>query len=339
MHILLPTDGSDIALDAAKRGLGVLEAPTKLTLLSVVGDLPADAGAGGIEGPVYTPEQEEELRQSQKQHAEHALDEAEAVVQAVRPGTPIDRRIEIGDPAAMICLLAEQLGVDVVVVGSHGKGFLSRVLLGSVSEHVTRHAPCPVLVVRAARSRNSRSATPDAAGYSISSIRLSRFAISNTRRTGGRTCRIASTVPCRFAFSCAAMNIAMPLESQNVSSARSMMAEPADTVADMIAGSIEIRLAASSSPPIRSTSAAPASETSIHPLTRMGPSSILMASSFTRPARSAFGGAQLLAQARKTAGEQARNVHLADPHPFGDLGLGQVFEEPQPQDRLLPLRE
>ena len=36
-----------------------------------------------------------------------------------------------------------------IVVGSHGKGFLSRVLLGSVSEHVTRHAPCLVLVVRA----------------------------------------------------------------------------------------------------------------------------------------------------------------------------------------------
>ena len=75
------------------------------------------------------------------------------MVQAVRPGASIDRRIEMGDPAAIICLLAEQLGVDVVVVGSHGKGFLSRVLLGSVSEHVTRHAPCPVLVVHAPETK------------------------------------------------------------------------------------------------------------------------------------------------------------------------------------------
>jgi nucleotide-binding universal stress UspA family protein len=150
MHILLPTDGSDVALDAARRGLGVLDAPTQITLLSVVGDVPFDAGAGGIEGPVYTPEQEKEIRKSEHGHAERALDAAEALVQSVRPDSSIHRRIEIGDPAAVICLLAGQLGVDAVVVGSHGRGFLKRVLLGSVSEHVTRHAPCPVLVVRAA---------------------------------------------------------------------------------------------------------------------------------------------------------------------------------------------
>ena len=150
MHILLPTDGSDIALDAARRGLGVLDAPTQITLLSVVADLPVDSGAGGFEGPVYTLEQEEELRRGQQRNAEHALAATEVVVLATHPGASIDRRIEVGDPAAAICLIAGRLGVDVVVVGSHGKGFLSRVLLGSVSEHVTRHAPCPVLVVRTA---------------------------------------------------------------------------------------------------------------------------------------------------------------------------------------------
>jgi nucleotide-binding universal stress UspA family protein len=55
----------------------------------------------------------------------------------------------MGDPAAIICHVAGELAVDVIIVGSHGKGFVSRVLLGSVSEYVMRHAPCPVLVVRA----------------------------------------------------------------------------------------------------------------------------------------------------------------------------------------------
>ena len=148
MHILLPTDGSDVALEAATRGLALLAAPTKVTLLDVTSDLPLDTG-GGIEGPILTPEQADELQKSEERGAQRSMAETEAAIKAVLPTTAtIDQRTEMGDPAAMICSVARDLGVDVIVVGSHGKGFLSRVLLGSVSEHVTRHAPCPVLVVR-----------------------------------------------------------------------------------------------------------------------------------------------------------------------------------------------
>jgi nucleotide-binding universal stress UspA family protein len=147
VHVLLGTDGSEIALDATRRGLALLGEATTVTLLTVVSDLPADTG-GGIEGPIYTPEQEEELRRSETEHADHSLSDTRALVESLAPKATIDQRIETGDAAATICLVARDLGVDVVVIGSHGKGFLSRVLLGSVSEHVTRHAPCPVLVVR-----------------------------------------------------------------------------------------------------------------------------------------------------------------------------------------------
>ena len=82
--------------------------------------------------------------------------ETEAAIKAVlAPTATVDQRTEMGDPAAMICSVARDLGVDVIVVGSHGKGFLSRVLLGSVSEHVARHAPCPVLVVRSSSTESS----------------------------------------------------------------------------------------------------------------------------------------------------------------------------------------
>jgi len=149
MHVLLPTDGSEIALEAATRGLALLASATTVTLLDVVSDLPVDTG-GGIEGPILTPDQADELQRSEALGAQRSMADTEAAIKTVVASTTtIDQRTEMGDPAAMICSVARDLGVDVVVIGSHGKGFLSRVLLGSVSEHVTRHAPCPVLVVRA----------------------------------------------------------------------------------------------------------------------------------------------------------------------------------------------
>jgi nucleotide-binding universal stress UspA family protein len=53
-----------------------------------------------------------------------------------------------GDPGDQIVAAAEAEQVDMIVVGSHGRGTVGRLLLGSVSEHVVRNASCPVLVVR-----------------------------------------------------------------------------------------------------------------------------------------------------------------------------------------------
>ena len=55
----------------------------------------------------------------------------------------------IGRPDVEIVALAEEIGADLVVVGSHSRSGVGRVLLGSVSEAVVRNARCPVLVARA----------------------------------------------------------------------------------------------------------------------------------------------------------------------------------------------
>jgi hypothetical protein len=52
-------------------------------------------------------------------------------------------------PADVLCRAAADHGADLLVVGSHGRTGLERLLLGSVAERVIRHAPCPVLCVRA----------------------------------------------------------------------------------------------------------------------------------------------------------------------------------------------
>ena len=55
-----------------------------------------------------------------------------------------------------IALLAEETGVDLIVMGSRGRGRIRRALMGSVSDSVVRHAHCPVMVVRTEQERSAR---------------------------------------------------------------------------------------------------------------------------------------------------------------------------------------
>jgi nucleotide-binding universal stress UspA family protein len=57
-------------------------------------------------------------------------------------------RLLEGDPAEEILKVAQGEGVDMIVMGTHGATGLTRLLMGSVAEHVLRKAPCPVLTVR-----------------------------------------------------------------------------------------------------------------------------------------------------------------------------------------------
>jgi nucleotide-binding universal stress UspA family protein len=55
----------------------------------------------------------------------------------------------VGKPADKIVDAAKDWPADLIVLGSHGRGGVSRLVLGSVAEAVMRHAPCPLLIVRA----------------------------------------------------------------------------------------------------------------------------------------------------------------------------------------------
>ena len=56
--------------------------------------------------------------------------------------------IEEGDPGWSVASLAEKLDADLVVVPSHGRSGIKRLVMGSVAERIARHAPCPVLILR-----------------------------------------------------------------------------------------------------------------------------------------------------------------------------------------------
>lgn len=139
-HVLLAVDGS-AASDQAARLLAHLphDQQLKLTILTV------------IEPPrVYGNYATDELI---SQVAEAAREQAAATHQDVckkfeGADVSIDHEYRQGNIGETIVATASQLGVDLVVVGATGRSQLSRVLLGSVSDHVATHAQCSVLVVR-----------------------------------------------------------------------------------------------------------------------------------------------------------------------------------------------
>jgi nucleotide-binding universal stress UspA family protein len=65
------------------------------------------------------------------------------------PGIRLEPAVVEGDPAAEIQRLAAETPCDLIVLGTHGRKGLLRLLMGSVAEQVVRHAACPVLTVRA----------------------------------------------------------------------------------------------------------------------------------------------------------------------------------------------
>jgi len=68
--------------------------------------------------------------------------------QPSEPGIRVEHRLAEGDPAEETLRLAEVLPCDLIVMGSHGRTGLARLLTGSVAEEVLRKAACPVLVVK-----------------------------------------------------------------------------------------------------------------------------------------------------------------------------------------------
>ncbi|XP_072997389.1 universal stress protein PHOS32 isoform X2 [Typha latifolia] len=60
----------------------------------------------------------------------------------------VEVKVAVGDARDVICEMVEKMGADILVMGSHGYGFIKRALLGSVSDYCARNAKCPVLIVK-----------------------------------------------------------------------------------------------------------------------------------------------------------------------------------------------
>lgn len=139
-RVLLPVDDSDQARRAVEFVRDEFPA-ADVVLLHVIN--PVDASyAGGAAFPFSS----EEWYQQREDAAEALLDDLEGL--ATPDGGPIERAIEAGRPTQTIVEYAEDHDVDHIVMGSHGRSGVTRVLLGSVAETVVRRAPVPVTVTR-----------------------------------------------------------------------------------------------------------------------------------------------------------------------------------------------
>jgi len=139
-RILVPVDGSEQAhraFEFVTEEFGDAE----VVLLHVVN--PAEAG---YSAQASIPSFSEEWYESEQAAAEKLFDEIAAL--ADETDLSIEREIEVGKPIRAIVEFADERGVDQIVMGSHGRSGVTRILLGSVAEAVVRRSPVPVTVVR-----------------------------------------------------------------------------------------------------------------------------------------------------------------------------------------------
>lgn len=139
-RILVPVDGSEGAKKAAKfAGRLSRDTGAAITLLYVY-DSPTAAALGLRHVPA------EELARIRDAVSQGSFEAARGAIG--HTNRPIDAEVTVGHPVEEICSHAEREKADLIVMGTRGQSEMRSLLLGSVSERVLRHAPCPVTVVR-----------------------------------------------------------------------------------------------------------------------------------------------------------------------------------------------
>ena len=147
MRILIATDGSHYSQAAIEESCRSIIRPERDTVLvvSAFEDMyPVMAEPIVVSGEYY-----QKIEAAVHEQCENFVQQAvERIAETFAPGkVSVSGEVLRGTAEQQIVEKAEKWGADLIVVGSHGRGFWGR-LLGSVSNGVTHHAPCSVLVVR-----------------------------------------------------------------------------------------------------------------------------------------------------------------------------------------------
>ena len=146
IKVIMATDGSEAAIDAARRSMDLLRPHAHVAVVMVIPERedPQD-DAGGFEGPVITEKEADEDWKRATAVGQAAVDRTAAVL-----GPDVEVRLVPDGEAtgAALVRVAHEMNADVLVIGSSDKSWLRRHLGGSVSDYVAHHAPCPVMLIR-----------------------------------------------------------------------------------------------------------------------------------------------------------------------------------------------
>lgn len=141
--VLLPTDFSECAGHALSYATELArDSGAKLLCVHVIEPVMPSVGYTGMTEPLPIADISEQMEDS----ATRELPKIAGCEECA--GLDVEEVIAHGDPATEIVRAAQERGCDLIVISSHGRTGLGRILFGSTAEAVVRHAPCPVLVVK-----------------------------------------------------------------------------------------------------------------------------------------------------------------------------------------------
>ena len=141
--ILLPTDFSDCGNYALSYAASLARMfGSSIICVHVIEPMVPTVGYSGMTEPLPIADISDQLEDS----AERELPKLAECEECA--GLEIEELIVHGEAASEIVRVARDRKVDLIVVSSHGRTGLGRILFGSTAEAVVRHAPCPVLVVK-----------------------------------------------------------------------------------------------------------------------------------------------------------------------------------------------
>lgn len=144
MKIIVATDGSEFSGKAVEECCRIIVNPeeTKIKIISVYpAVLPLDEFSDSLN---YAEKQQE----AERQNAEKYVNEAKKIFQNYSLNLEITTETLNGSIDYQLIEYARKWKADLIVVGSHGRGFWGRLIVGSVADSLVHHAPCSVLIVR-----------------------------------------------------------------------------------------------------------------------------------------------------------------------------------------------